>query len=314
MRRFNPSQRRFLLGALFTALALILAACQPANSSPMFNDEDILVVTVSVLPQAYFVERIGGEHVEVNVMVGPGEDAHTYEPKPDQMRALSQSALFFSIGVEYEDVWLPRFADNNPEMDIIDSGEGIPRLTESHPPSQEGEEGHDDEVRRDHTNDSDPHIWLSPNNGKIIARNIYTALATASPEDEAAFTTNYEALIADIEALDGRIRETLDGIDQRQFMVYHPAWGYFAAEYNLTQLPVQTGGTDPSPSELAALIDHALEENIRVIFVQPSFSAANARAIAEEINGEVAMVDPLARDWLENLERAADAFASALGQ
>jgi zinc transport system substrate-binding protein len=95
-------------------------------------------------------------------------------------------------------------------------------------------------------------------------------------------------------------------------MVYHPAWGYFAAEYGLTQLPVQVGGTDPSARELAALIDQAVEENIRVIFVQPTFSAANAQAIAREIGGEVLRLDPLARDWLTNLESVAEAFASAM--
>jgi zinc transport system substrate-binding protein len=97
-------------------------------------------------------------------------------------------------------------------------------------------------------------------------------------------------------------------------MVFHPAWGYFAQDYNLEQIPVQVGGQDPSVSELADLVDKAREEDIRVIFIQPSFSSTDAQAIAEEINGEVAVVDPLARDWLTNLEKVAEAFAAALDQ
>jgi zinc transport system substrate-binding protein len=146
----------------------------------------------------------------------------------------------------------------------------------------------------------------------MIAQNIYNALIVANPENEVVFTANYDSLIEEIENLDNRISEILSGTTQRNFMVYHPAWGYFADAYGLNQLPIQTGGTDPSASELAALIDQALEEGISVIFVQPQFSEANANAIAQEIGGEVVKVDPLAYEWLSNLEIVADAFASAL--
>ena len=318
----HKHHRQSLLTLFLAGVALLLAACQPI-ASPADSDAGRLLVTVSVLPQAYFIERIGGEAVTVNVMVGSGEDPHTYEPKPEQMRALSDSQLFFTIGTEYEGAWLPRFRDVNPEMTIIDSAAGITRMMETLPHihdhedddhAYEADDDHDDDHESEHEVGLDPHVWLSPSNGRIIARNIYNALAEASPENEALFKANFDALIADIDDLDNRITQTLSGITQRNFMVYHPAWGYFAAEYDLTQIPIQRGGTDPSASELAAMIDQALAENIRVIFVQPTFSAANAQAIAAEIGGEVALVDPLARDWLDNLANAAEAFALALGR
>ncbi len=305
MDKNHLRQRRPILVIYLMALVLVLAACQPA-AGPAETGEDVFQVTVSVLPQAYFVERIGGDRVAVNVMVGAGEDAHTYEPKPEQMVALSQSTLFFSIGIEYEAAWLPRFADANPDLVFIDTAAGIDRLEEAFP--------HTDDDGNDHADDLDPHIWLSPRNGEVIASHIFNALVSARPQDEADFKANYEALLAEMDALDQRITQALSGVSQRKFMVFHPAWGYFARDYGLVQLPIQTGGTDPSASELAALIDQAQEENIRVIFVQPTFSAANARAVAAEIGGEVVTVDPLARDWLENLENVAEAFASALGQ
>ena len=314
-------KQTILFITILFAMSLAANACAPAPANE--GTSGPVQVTVSILPQAYFVERIAGDLVAVNVMVGPGDDAHTYEPKPEQMMALSESVLFLSIGIEYEEAWLPRFEDTNPEMDIIDTSEGITRIMETvphdHDDDDHGHEADDHHDDDDHGDDHghgfglDPHVWLTPANGIIIASNIYNALVAVSPENEAVFTTNYEVLVAEIESLDARISETLSTLTRRNFMVYHPAWGYFADAYGLTQLPIKVGGTDPSARELAALIDQALAEEISVVFVQPQFSESNARAIAQEIGGGVVKVDPLAYDWLANLETVAEAFASALG-
>ena len=307
MNRTTPRQfmkPSFLL--IVSAAALLFSACQPSQQSSV--DDDVLKVTVSILPQAYFVERIGGELVTVNVMVGPGEEAHTYEPTSGQMKALADSRIFFSIGVEYEQTWIPRFADINPALLFVDSAAGIERIFMADDQAQ------DENETDDHTHDEglDPHVWLSPDNGKLIAENILLALKTALPDHEEVLQANYDALIADIDSLDQRIEAVLSGVEQRTFMVFHPAWGYFAEQYNLEQLPVQVGGQDPSVSEMAVLIEIAREKDIQVIFIQPTFNASDAQAIATEIGAEVAVVDPLARDWLTNLETVAEAFAAAL--
>lgn len=299
---------------LLAALVTLLAACQTLPSQGTPDNEDALLVTVSILPQVFFVERIGGDVVSVNVMVGPGEDPHTYEPKPEQMRALSHSQLFFTIGTEYEDAWLPRLREVNPEMTFIDSAAGIQRIPLSDPHHHEDDDHAEDEDDHDDEFGLDPHVWLAPANGKVIALNTLTALIDHAPDHAQTFQSNYEALIAEIEALDAQIEALLAGVTGRAFMVFHPAWGYFADQYGLEQVPVQVGGQEPSASDMAALVAIAREENIRVIFIQPTFSMANAQAIAQEINAEIAIADPLARDWLENLERVADAFAAALGQ
>jgi len=307
MNRTTPRQfikPSFLL--LVSAASLLFSACQPSQQSTV--DDDVLQVTVSILPQAYFVERIGGELVAVNVMVGPGEEAHTYEPTPGQMKALAESRIFFSIGVEYEQTWIPRFADINPAMLFVDSAAGIERIPVGDAQAQ-------DETETDnhiYNAGLDPHVWLSPDNGKIIAENVLLALIAVSPDHEEVLQANYDALIADIDSLDQRIEAALSGVEQRTFMVFHPAWGYFAEKYNLEQLPVQVEGQDPSVSEMAELIEIAREKDIWVIFIQPTFNASDAQAIAAEIGAEVAVVDPLARDWLTNLEAVAEAFAAAL--
>jgi zinc transport system substrate-binding protein len=299
-----------IIGVFIIFFAVVfLSACQPSNAGALTNEKK-LQVTVSILPQTYFVERIAGDLVEVNVMVGPGEEAHTYEPKPEQMKSLTQSQILFTIGLEYENVWVPRFEDINPDLEIIDSAEGIQRIPLSSDHAHEDEEeGHDDE---DSAEGLDPHVWLSPDNGRVIAENILNALSDLAPQHAEEFQENFDNLVEDIEKVDIRIETALRDLAGQKFMVFHPAWGYFARQYNLEEIAVQVGGQEPSASELAALIKLAEEENIRVIFVQPTFSTANAEAIAREINAQVAVVDPLAEDWLANLEAAAKAFAAAL--
>ena len=134
------------------------------------------------------------------------------------------------------------------------------------------------------------------------------------PEHEADFRSNYDALIADIDALDAQIQATLAGDQNQSFMVFHPAWGYFAKQYGLEQIAVQVGGQDPSASELADLVDIARARGITVIFVQPSFNSATVEALAQEIGGTVAIADPLAEDWLANLNTIANALAESFGQ
>ena len=304
---------RILTFLFLVVISLSLSACQTSTQTEQNQDE--LQVIVSILPQAYFVERIGGGQVSVQVMVGPGEEAHTYEPSPEQMKDLSTANLFFTIGIEYEETWVPRFIDINPDLTFIYSAEGIIRIpvADAHDHDEDHEEISADS---DHSHEEglDPHVWLSPQNGKIIARNVLAALIEVSPQNKQTFEENYDALIADIDQLDESIRSSLAVINSRTFMVFHPAWGYFADQYDLEQVSVQVGGQDPSPSEMAALVDIARDEAIRVIFVQPSFNSEDAQSIAKEISAEIASVDPLSRNWLMNLENVAAALAAALEQ
>jgi len=313
----------------FLSLGLFFTACQSPNQNQI-TDEGPLV-TVSILPQVFFVERIADDSLRVNVMVSPGDEPHTYEPTPEQMRQLSNSQVFFSIGVEYEENWIPRFKDVNPNLTIVDSASGIERIPmgdhhhhhdeEDHDHEADGEDLHQDENGEDHHHDHeeegenlDPHVWLSPENGKIIASNVLESLIALIPEKESDLQENYNELIAEIDTLDAAIEASLSGLPQRTFMVFHPAWGYFAEQYDLEQIPVQVGGQEPSPSELTKLIDLAREEEIRVIFIQPGFDSTSVEAIAEEIDAQIAEVDPLARNWLENLNTVSETFAAALGK
>jgi zinc transport system substrate-binding protein len=287
---------------------LMLGGCgQGTTPEPV----DRLNVTVSILPQKYFVERIGGNHVNVNVMAGPGDEPHTYEPKPEQLKAVSKAAAYFSIGVDFENAWLDRIASANSEMLMVDTTQGIERMPmATHYHEEEGAEyAHDEELEN-----PDPHIWTSPELVKIQAQTIFEALVQIDPEHRQTYEANRQGFLQDIDVLDADIRETLNGIENRKFMVFHPAWGYFARDYGLEMVPVEIGGQEPSAAELVALITAAKKEGIQVVFAQPEFSTKAAETIAKEISGEVLLISPLAPGWLDNLRRVAETFAKVLGE
>ncbi len=272
--------------------------CIPsAGDAQAMLDFEPLQVTVSILPQKYFVERIGGQYVVPTVMVLPGESPATYEPKPEQLTALSEAKAYFRIGVVFENAWMDRFAAVNDNMLIVDTREGA---------NLRSWEGAPDKI--------DPHIWLSPVEVKVLARTIKDTLTELDPEHADTFQANLDSFIADIDALDADIRQTLEGVTDRKFMVFHPAWGYFARDYELEMIPIEVGGQEPSAAELAALMSRAQEENIRFVFAQPEFSTKEAETIAQEIGGEVLLISPLNPDWLTNLRYVADTFAQVLSQ
>ncbi|MCK5203289.1 MAG: zinc ABC transporter substrate-binding protein, partial [Desulfobacterales bacterium] len=126
------------------------------------------------------------------------------------------------------------------------------------------------------------------------------------------YEANTKAFVAELAALDADLRNTFAGKQGLQFMVFHPSWGYFARTYGLKQVAVEIEGKDPKPAQLKELIEHAAESHIKIIFVQPQFSAKSAKLVAKEIGGQVAVADPLAADWSGNLREVARKFKGAL--
>lgn len=293
---------RYLLFTLILLFSL-LAGCRaaaPAETDPPLR------VGVSIAPQAYFLQRLGGERVSVTVLVPPGADAHTYEPKPEQLKALSQAQLYFRIGIEFETAWMDRLTSGR-NLRVVDTTQGIALLPMT--------EGHSHEKADDPQEGlPDPHIWLSPSLVKVQAQTIHAALAEADPAHRAMYDENLRQFLDELDALDAELRQTLRGLQSRRFMVFHPSWGYFARDYDLEMIPIEVGGQEPSAQALATLIAEAREEGIRMVFAQPSLSTRTAETIAREIGGEVLLIDPLAEDWAANLRRVAQTLAEVLGE
>lgn len=293
--------RRWITGFWLLVLTVLSG---PAGAAP-------LPVFVSIQPQRYFVQQIGGEHVAVEVMVAPGASPATYEPKPRQMAALTEARLYFAIGVPFETAWLDKIAAANPAMQVIHTDRGIrKRPMAAHRHGALEPHGHDDP---DHDHGiPDPHIWLAPPLIEHQAQTICKALQAADPAHSADYAANLRHFAADLAALDRALRVMFADKAGQQFMVFHPSWGYFAEAYDLEQVTVEIEGKNPKPAQLQALIEHARERGIRVIFVQPQFSTRSAELLAREIGGRVVFADPLAADWAANLKAVAAQVAAAL--
>lgn len=268
--------------------------------------EEPIGVTVSIPPQKYFAEKIGGKRIAVTVMVPPGADAHVYEPKPKQLVALSRSRLYFGIGLEFERAWLRRFKTANPHLIVVFTDERITKIPMKY---------HDHSAERQHERGEglDPHVWLAPPLVKTIAESMYEAFAAEDPTHRTEYAANYRAFIAEIDTLDASLRNVFSSAGERaRFMVFHPAWGYFADAYGLEQIPIEIEGREPKPSELIRLMKTAKALNITVIFVQPQVSARSAQAIADAVGGRTVYADPLAENWAANLRTVAEQFRTAL--
>lgn len=309
MRNHVKKLNRLSAIAIALCVGTIVSGCTPASTPKSTETAEKLDITVSILPQKYFVERIGGENVNVNVMVAPGASPHSYEPKPQQLRSLSEAEAYISIGVPFEKAWMDRIQAANPKMPIVDSTQGIDLLPMvAHHHHGEGDEEH----HEDSGENLDPHFWLSPKRVKVHAQTIYQTLVELDPENQSEYQAALEQFLTDIDRLDAEIRQNLAGINQRKFMVFHPAWGYFADDYGLEMIAIEVGGQEPSAAELAALISEAKEEGIKVIFAQPEFNSQNAQTIAQALDGEVILISALMSNWLEEMQRISQTFAQVL--
>ncbi len=285
----------------------VLVSLSCGGGGPSRSD-DIPLVMVSIPPQEYFVEKIAGGRVEVDAALPPGASPAAYEPGPAEMRQVTEADLYLSIGVPFERAWLPRLESANPGLPVVATHLGVNRLPidryGAH--ADEGEHGHG------HGHGSpDPHIWLSPKLVRVQADTIASALSRLDPQGDSIYSANLAAFHRELDSLQQRIGTVLQDARVDTFVVFHPAWGYFADEFGLFQLPIEVQGQEPSPSELAHLVEVAGGLTDPVVLVAPQFSRRSAETLAGEIGARVEVADPLAEDWAANLVEVAGRIAAS---
>ena len=252
-----------------------------ANSKDKNNNENTKInIIVSILPQIDFVENIGKDKVNVSAMIPPGFSPAAYEPNIEQLKKLSLADLYIKIGhIPFEKTQMKRLEDLNSKMIVVDSSKGI-------------------EIYK-----NDPHIWLSPRLVKIQVENIYLALIKIDPENKEYYQRNKNEYLKKLDDLDLELKNSFSKIQNKKILVFHPAFGYLAREYGFEQIAIEIDGKEPSAENLAKIIDIAKKEDIKTIFVQKQFSTKSAEAIAQQIDGIVVPLDPLAKNYIENLRR-----------
>jgi len=292
--------RNMWVMALLAAMQ-ILGGAGTAVSKGNMN----LQVVVSILPQAYFVERIGGRHVIVDVLVGPGQSPATYEPTPQQMAMLASADIYFRIGVPFERALMGKVPSSFPRLRMVDTRHGVLLRFFDH-------DHHSAEVSHRPRQAPDPHIWLDPKRVKIQAGTICEALKDKVPMRAAVFEANLERFLAELDAIDDDISRILSPVHGKDIFVFHPAFGYFCDSYGLNQIALEVAGKEPTGKHIAALIDMARQRGADVIFVEPQFSRKVAEAVARAIGGRIEILDPLPRNWADNIRHMALTIRQAL--
>ena len=260
-----------------------------------------LELFVSIPPQKFLADRLGGDRVRTRVLIGEGKSPHLFHPSTRQLVALSQARLFFAIDMEFERILIDKLRHTST-LQIVNSVQDITKQVFP---------GHDS---HDEHGELDPHVWLSPPNLVKMAVTMATAMSEADSENAAYYTANLERLQEEFKALDTKIAAELIPFAGASFYVFHPSFAYFARRYNLHQEAVEVEGKAPTPKQLSGLIKQAREENVKVIFVQEQFDPRSANSVAQAIGGKVRPLNPLAENVMENLLVMAETIRSGLSQ
>jgi len=281
-----------VIATIIIALAMLLI---PTSHRQNEASDDKLGVVVTLIPFADFVRQVGGDMVDVDVMVPPGASPHSYEPTPSQMVSLSNTEVYVQVGsgIEFEIIWMEKLIEQNPEMAAINGSTGIDLMVSSDP----DEPG------------MDPHIWTSPINTKTTVQNILDGLIAVDPDNEAYYRSNAESYLDQLDELDAYIHGKLDGYSNRYFLIYHPSFGYFSSEYGLEQIAIEHEGKEPTPQVLQNCIDLAKQYDLNYVFIEPQFVLQYAETIANATGGETVTVDALSEHYIPSMRSVADALA-----
>ncbi len=289
---------------IFISSLILFISCKQEQKSL----DGTPVVSVSILPQKYFIEQLAGELIDVNVLIPTGASPATYEPTVSQLSQLTRSNLYVSIGyLGFELSWMDKIRSVNPSMEVISMSDGIQLIRRS---------GHEDEHEDHHAHEHqhggvDPHIWMSARNASILVSNTANALYRLLPEDSAQIADNLKKMLVRMDSLDQEIGQILSGSEGSSFLIYHPSLSYFARDYRLEQSSLEWEGKSPSPSHMKKLTDLGREQHISTIFIQMEFDKKNAEILSKEIGAEIVEINPLDYDWPGQMIRIASKLKEA---
>ncbi len=276
-------------------LALMLALLAAGCLAPAPEGDQLQVVT-TISPLADMVHNVGGEYVDVTVIVPPGAEPHTFEPTPSQMRIMESADLYVKNGAGLE-TWMEELIGRG-HISVVDSSKGVDLIF--------GEGGVESGA-------PDPHIWLSPRNGMIQVENIYKGLADADPGHEEYYAQNRDSYLKALRDLDSDLGELLGSAPRRVFVVQHPAFSYLARDYGLVQVPLSVDEKEPGPRHMATVVDLVSSSNVSTIFVEPQFNPKSAQVIADETGCRILEIDPLPENYTAGLRHAGEMIAKSLG-
>ncbi len=307
------SKKMRLMAAVLVLLLLALAGCssppteEPQEAGEVVADEpnvveeavadEKLMVAVTIVPLGTFAQAVGGDLVDVHVVVPPGNSPGNYEPTPQEMENFSNASLYFAMGAPTEAANIMPRAEEIETMDIIRLQDEVHAVH----PDRELAPG-----RRD------AHIWLSPKRAMVMVEAMAREMGRVDPANQGVYAENAQSFMEELEALDADLTETFSGLENRKFIVFHPAFGYLADDYGMEMYALEQDGKEATPQRMQEMVDLAKSENIKVIFYQKEIDSKQSQAFAEEIGGTTVQLAPLSPDYLNNLRKVADTMAEVL--
>ncbi|MGB4610471.1 MAG: zinc ABC transporter substrate-binding protein [Saccharofermentanales bacterium] len=286
---------RIIVFTMISLILFIITGCENKTTTEKINEKPI--IAVSIVPQKTFAEAVCGDMAEVIVMIPPGNSPANYEPTPQEIEQFSKAKLYFAIGVPTEEANIIPKAEEISEMKIIRLQDDVSKMY----PDRELAPGK-----------RDPHIWLSPKRAMVMVESIAREMAEFDPANKEKYEENAQKYITELEDLDKEINNALKDVEDRKFIVFHPAFGYFADDYNLEMYALEENGKEATPQRLKEMVDLAKEENIKAIFYQAEISSKQAESFAEEIGGKTIQLAPLAPNYIENFKKMTELISEIM--
>ena len=277
--------KRFLQIA---TIALLSVACATQKSG---DNEKTIFVTIA--PLQHLAEELTCGDFSVELLVKQGASPETFEPTSSDIARLSSAEMILSTGL----ISFEQSLTHNIGARVINLSEGITTLggTCSH-------------HHCNHSHGIDPHIWTSPRELRTMVGNMHRALVSHYP-DSTKYNDAAERIIARLDSLDSYCQAHLSDGRKRAIMIYHPAYTYLAHNYNIEQIAIENEGKEPTAKHLIELVERGRQMGIRTIFHQPQYSASKLRSIADELNAEIVVTDPLSFDIEAEIRRVVDLIA-----
>ena len=272
------------------------------------DKSDKLNVYVSIMPQKFFAEKVGGDLVNVSVLVPSGTSPENFDPSPKQIVQLGSADVYFTIDIPFENIFLDKLKAGKKKLVVSDCDKDVPKFRNQ---EHEEHEEHEHEHGHHHHGEFDPHIWTDPELIKIIARNMADTLSSIDPAHAATYAANLASFKEELEALKNELSQKLAPYKGRIFYVYHSAYTYFARRFGLVQKSIETGEKEPTPAKLRELVNQAAQDKVKTIFIQPEFPASGAKRVAEAIGGRTVTMSVLEYDVPANMRKTAALLAES---
>ena len=278
-------------------LALLVG---PASAAPPAGK---LLVAATIVPLGDFCQKIGGDLVQVQVLIPPGASPHAFEPAPSVMARASKARVFVYIGAGMEP-WADKLLRSRGRdgLVVVEAAQGVPLLQDTHQHHHEeaekpGHTGrhHEEKESADLLHGGNPHIWLDPVLAQDICRKIAAAFIQADPGHRAHYEANLKSYLAALDELDREIQQHAEKWRLRDFVSFHPSFTYFARRYKLHEVGTieAAPGREPTPRHLQNLVAAIRSYGIKVVFAEPQLNPRVAEVIAQEAEVKVLKLDPI---------------------